>query len=277
MGFDWGGAASFVAGGPIGYGAYRAIKGTGSSTVDQVPLETPEQAAARKGLLNFAQTGTYGNYTAGTPYEGSLGDFGISALEQSGLDFLGGRTGSGDATLNDLLTTDKYDPLKQGGVYDQLRGRIQRGTREATDAYKRSSAFSGNLYSTDANRGLADVQARGAENEAVTMASLFDNYVGRKLSAAPVQEGIIRGRTQDAFTYGGLPRSLNNQEAQAQYAEFQRQRGEKQGQIGALSSVAGQNANFGVPSVSIPNDNPWMSVMNLLAQFGGKAVGTAMA
>lgn len=223
-----------------------------------------QQKAAMEGLLNFSSTGRLGDYQAGEAYTGSLGDFALSGLEQSGLDLLQGRLGSQDATMYDLLNTDKYDPLKTGGVYDQLRGRIQRGTREATDEYKRSSAYMGNLYSTDAQRGLADIQARGAETEAVTMANLYDNYVQRRLNAAPVMEEMTRGRISDAFAYGQVPRNLKTAEAQSKYGEFQRQRQEKAGRVDALKAVMG-----GPIMQQQPASNPWTSVLNALGQFGG--------
>lgn len=280
MGFGFGDIASFAAGGPIGYGIYKAATGGGSSDVTQVPLETPEQAAARKGLLDFATTGTYGNYTAGLPYNGSLGDFGMTALEQAGQNQVAGRLGESQSlssgsnqVLNDLLSTDKYNPLNNEGVYAGLSGKIDRTTREASDALKRNSGFAGSLYSTSTIRGLGEVASRGAENKAATLASLYDNYIGRKVAAAPVADSIARGDVADAYSYGALPRNLNTAKDQAAYAEFQRQQQGKQGQLTALSSVAGKDANFGVPTVSVPNANPWMDVMSLLAQFGGKAAG----
>lgn len=292
MGFGLGDLGASVVGGPIGYAAYQAVKGGGSTSVSQVPLETPEQKEARSGLLNFANTGSVGNYTAGTPYTGSLGDFGLSALETSGLNNVAGRLTSGPSSLStmgtdalkDLLTTDKYNPLNQNGMIAGLTGAIDYNTNLATNAAKRSAGYSGNLYSTDAVRNLGNVQAQGANTKATTLAGLYQNYVGQKLGAIPQafaadQQNFdqARAKTADAFTYGGVQRSLNTAKDQADYAEFQRQRQEKQGQVSALTSVASNNTPFGVPSVSVPNANPWMDVMNLLAQFGGKAAGTAIA
>jgi len=288
MGFDWGGVAAGVIGGPIGYGAYRAMKGAGSTDVSQIPLMDPAQAAARSEMLDFSRTGKLGNYTAGTPYEGSFGDFGISALEQGGLNRIsanatagpGDQFSMGSDVLRELLTTDKYNPLNNEGVYAGLSGKIDRTTREASDALKRNAGFGGSLYSTSTIRGLGDVASRGAETKAATLASLYDNYVGRKIGGINTAFGAQaqldqKGQTQlnNEFTYGSIPRQLKTAEDQAKYAEFQRQRQEKQAQVTASSNLAGSNVPFGVPSVSVPNANPWMDVMSLLAQFGGKAAG----
>lgn len=285
-------AAVAVGGGSIlasGVGSYFGSKGKGSSQIDLSMLESPEQRAARSGLLDFARTGKFGNYSAGDAYGGSFGDFGMSALETSATGQLGDRLGQGpgemfglgDQALRDLLTTEKYNPLNNEGVYSGLSGVIDRGTRDAGNALKRSSAFGGSLYSTDTVRGLGDVEARGAEAKSATMASLFDNYIGRKVGgistafgANQQAEDIKRGRLSDAFQYGGLQRNLNTAKDQAFYNDFLRQRQEKGQQIGALTNVANKDSQFGVPSVSVPKEDPWARIMGLLAQFGGKAAGS---
>src|SRR5437867_3230249 len=101
MGFGWQDALATAAGGPLGYGIYQAVKGNGSTTVDQVPLETPEEHQARQGLLGFANTGKFGNYSAGDPYAGSFGDFGMSALENSAQGQVTNRLGSKDFGIGD--------------------------------------------------------------------------------------------------------------------------------------------------------------------------------
>lgn len=283
----WGGVAIGV--GTLGSAALGYFGNKGSSDASQVPLETAEQGEARRGLLEFGKTGSYGNYTAGTPYSGSLGDFGLSALERGGLDRITANASAGPGeqftmgsdVLRDLLTTDKYNPLNNEGVYAGLSGKIDRTTRDASDALKRNAGFGGSLYSSSTIRSLGDVASRGAETKAATLASLYDNYVGRKLggvnTAFGAQEQLDqKGQQQlsNEFTFGALPRNLKTAEDQANYAEFQRQRQEKQGQISAVSSVAGSNTNFGVPNVSIPKDDPWTDVLGLLAQFGGQYLGS---
>src|SRR3990167_6703954 len=55
---------------------------------EQVPLETPEQRAARQALLGFAQTGKFGDFKAGEEQNLGYGDFGPTGLEQTGLSSL---------------------------------------------------------------------------------------------------------------------------------------------------------------------------------------------
>lgn len=262
---------SAVVGGAASY--FGSKKG---SSVKQEPLETPEQREARRGLTDFARTGTYGGYTAGTPYTGALGDFAMTSLETAGQGALGQRLNGSDMgsqTLKDLLMTDKYNPLNQEGVYSGLSGVIDRTTREASDSFKRSASFGGRLYSTDTMRNLGQIQARGAETKAATLASLYDNYIGRKTGAIPQAIAANDSAIADAYQYGGLPRTLSTAKDQAEYSEFQRQRQEQQGQIAALSSAAGSSSNFGVPSVTVPKADPWANIAGLLAQFGGSYLG----
>jgi hypothetical protein len=288
MGFDWGGLGAGISGGPLGYGIYKAATSGGSTDVSQIPLMDPAQAEARSGLLSFAKSGSYGGYTAGTPYTGSLGDFGVSALEQGGLNRIGANANAGPGenytmgadVLKELLTTDKYNPLNNEGVYSGLSGTIDRATREASDALKRNAGYGGSLYSTSTIRNLGQVAARGAETKANTLANMYQQYVGQKLGGVNTalsydqqQQASKQQQLQNEMTYGGLPRTLNTAKDQADYAEFQRQQQEKQGQVTALTNLAGSNVPFGVPNVSIPNANPWLDVMNLLAGFGGKVVG----
>lgn len=282
--------ATTVAAGTAAYGAYTA---GGDEKVGQVPLETPEQRDARLGLTDFARTGTYGNYTAGTPYTGSLGNFAMTALESGAQNKLLSRLNSpgmdpnmqlSDQVLQDLLGSDKYNPLKPGGVYDSVTGGIDRATAEAQRGLKRASAFGGSLFSTDTIRGLGDIQGKAVDTKANTMANLFQNYIGQKLGAVPLgyqaalqKDTTARQNITDAYTYGGLPRTLSNAADQAKYTEFQRQRAEQQQQIQALTAAAGSSSNFGVPEVSIPKNDPWMDIASLLAQFGGSYAGRQAA
>ena len=281
-------AVAIGGGAALGTGLATAFGGK-KGKAEQVPLETAEQRAARQGLLDFARTGTYGNYNAGTPYGGSLGDFGLSTLEQAGLDrvsanFNGGRGAlfdSGSQVLQDLLNTDKYNPLNNEGAVQGLTGAIDYNTKKAVTAAKRNAGYAGNLYSSDAVRTLGDVEAQGANAKGVTLANLYQSYLGQKFGAAPAAfnaqaqaDAQDQQRLQDMFTLGSIPRNLKNAEAQANYSEFQRQRTEQSHQIDALSATAGTPSNFGVPSVSVPQENPWMDVLGLLAQFGGKYYGS---
>lgn len=324
----------------------RAFSGNGSEKVQQVPLETPEQRAARQKLLDAAKSGGFGDvqfgsaidgYTPGAPlqgftpgsafqgfnagqeYGGALGNYDLSGLESSGLGKVMAALKSGNPALfdtgsnalTDLLNPNsRFDPYSANGEYSPFSTAVDRNTRESMDAVKRNAAFSGNLYSTNTLRSQGDVLDRANTTKASKLAELFTNYTNQKVNAIPMAfqaaqtgENINRNRTADAFTYGGLPRTLADQAAKDRYGEFQRARGEsytdlnrRNAELGTdatrirdeqttdanrrrqeqllplnlFSSIAGQNSNFGVPEVSIPRSNPYMDLLQSIIGGGSR-------
>lgn len=263
------------------------------TTVTQEALRTPEQQAAQKALLQFGETGSYGGYTAGQQYGGPFGNFEMSDLERFSQSRLTDLLSSGaprsfalgESALEDLLTTDKYDPLKSGGAYDLMQGTMDRQIRDATTAAKRNAAYQGNLYSSDAVRQLGDVQAKGVEAKNSLLGSLYQNYIGQRLSAIPqalgagtASEEMALNRINAGYSAGALPRNLNTAKAQAEYQDFLRQRAEKQGQLTTLSGLSSSNANWGVPSLTLPGQSGWEKLLDIGAKIlpsAFKAMGGA--
>ena len=60
----------------------------GKKKTSQVPLETPEQRAARKKLMGFADTGQFGDFKAGEEVPLGYGDYGVTGYETQGLSSL---------------------------------------------------------------------------------------------------------------------------------------------------------------------------------------------
>lgn len=278
------GAAGWATG---GLSEIARLLGTDPTTVTQEPLRTPEQLAAQKKLLDFGNTGVLGDYTAGTPYSGSFGDFNLSDLEklsQSNLTNLltSGMPASftqGQNALSDLLTTEKYNPLQSGGAYDLMTGTLDRQIRDATTAAKRDAAYTGNLYSSDAIRKLGDVQAKGQEAKGSLLGSLYQNYIQQKLGAIPqafnaaqVGEGINLNRINAGYTAGALPRNLATAKDQATYQDFVRRQSEKGGQLSAISNLANANAPYGTPSLTLPGTSGWETLLNLGAKIAPYAL-----
>jgi hypothetical protein len=191
-------------------------------TQSQVPLETAEQAGARKLLYDFAKSGAFGDFKAGQEQNLGYGDFGVTGTEQQGLSQLQQLLSSGipeqfqmgDEALRSLLGAG------QGGIqaqFDPFKTQIERQIRESTDAAKRESGYLGNLYSTDAVRRVGDVQARGNETLTSQLAELTNQALNRQLQAVPLayqsgqaRENINLGRIGASQQYGGLTRQLND-------------------------------------------------------------------
>lgn len=277
-----GGIASGFGGGISGlFGLADALKAK-QGTQTQVPLETPEQKAAREKLLGFANTGTFGNFTAGQDLNLGYGDYNPTAIENQGLSSLQGLLNAGipsqfnlgDQALQDLLSTS---PDQINAQFEPFKAQVQRSINESNTALKRGAGFAGNLYSTDTIRNLGDIQARGNETLAAQLAGLTNEALNRRLQAIPLayqsgqaQENIAQNRLASAFNYGGLVRQLNDAKIKARDAELLRRRSELGLPIDAAKTVAGQNANFGIPSIPYQQPSPLMDILGLVANLGGR-------
>jgi hypothetical protein len=258
----------------------------GNGKQEQVPLETFEQGEARRRLLDFADTGRFGQFRAGEDVPLGYGDYGITGIEQQGQDALQNMLNSGiskqysvgDAALADYLKTDPTDVSAQ---FDPFNNQVNRQIADSERALKRSAGALGNLYSTDTIRGLGDIQARGNETKASQLASLTDNALNRRLQAIPLayqsaeaQQSAQLRQIDASQNYGALTRQLNDASIKARDAELLRRRNELQLPIQAATAVAGQQANFGVPSIQT---NPYGDLLGLAGQIGGQYLANKQA
>jgi hypothetical protein len=269
----WGGVA-------IGAGAIGSavIGNMGKKKQSQVPLETPEQAAARRKLMGFADTGKFGDFTAGAEVPLGYGDYGMTGIEGQGQSALQdllnqglpSQYAAGDNALMDFLKTDPADVSAQ---YDPFKTQVERQIADSNRALKRNAGFAGNLYSTDTIRGLGDIQARGNETLTSQLASLTDSSLNRRLQAIPLayqsgagQQEAKLNQINASQQYGSLTRQLNDASIKARDAELLRRRQELQLPIQSAQTVAGQTANYGVPSVQT---SPYGDLLGLVGQIGG--------
>lgn len=267
----------------VAVGAGTAVGGIASNMLgkkktSQVPLETAEQRAARQKLMGFADTGNFGDFTAGADVPLGYGDYGITGPESQGLTKLQellnaglpAQYAQGDAALADYLKTDPTDVSAQ---FDPFKQQTQRQIAESDRALKRNAGFAGNLYSTDTIRGLGDIQARGNETLTSQLASLTDSALNRRLQAIPLayqsgeaQQSAKLQQIGASQQYGDLTRRLNDASIKARDAELLRRRQELQLPIEAAKTVAGGQSNFGVPSIET---SPYGDLLGMVGQIGG--------
>lgn len=255
----------------------------GKKKTKQVPLETPEQRAARQKLMGFADTGKFGEFQAGAEVPLGYGDYGVTGTEQQGLSQLeqllsGGipkQYQMGDAALADYLATDPMDVSAQ---YDPFKATVNRQIKESDRALKRNAGVMGNLYSTDTIRQLGDIQARGNETLTSQLANLTNESLNRRLQAIPLayqsaeaQQNAALRNIDASQRYGALTRQLNDASIKARDAELLRRRQELQLPIQAAQTVAGQGSNFGVPSIET---SPYSSLLNMVGMIGGSYFGS---
>ena len=253
-------------------------------SANQVPMETPEQTAARNQLWNFAQTGQWGDFKAGAEVPLGYGDFNATGLEQAGQSKLAGLMGSipeqyrlGDDALRDFLSTD---PRNVSAMFDPFSQQVDRQTAESERALKRSAGFAGGLYSTDTIRRLGDLQARAGETKTMELARLTDSALNRRLSAVPLayqsaesQDQAQMQRVAASQQYGSLTRQLNDASIKARDAELMRRRQELQLPLQAAQAVMGSTPNYGVPGVQV---SPYQDLLNMVGQVGGQYLGNEL-
>jgi hypothetical protein len=232
--------------------------------------------------MGFANTGKFGDFTAGADAGVKFGDYNMTGAETTGLSELQKLLTSGIPDQfrmgNDALASIlNPDPNYVQSQFDPFKTQVQRQIADSTKEAKRNAGYAGNLYSTDAIKRLGDVQARGNETLTSELARLTDSALNRRAAAIPLayqagqaQEGINLGRIGASQTYGALPRTLNNAGVAEKNAELLRRRNELLLPINAASTVAGQNANFGVPSVTVQNPNPMLDLLTAIIGGGSK-------
>lgn len=245
----------------------------------QGPLETPEQTIARQKLLEFANTGKWGDFTAGEEIPLGYGDYNVTGIEQQGLSQLermlsGGQASQyrmGDAALSDYLATDPTDVSAQ---FNPFKQQVERQTKESERALRRSAGVTGNLYSTDQIRNLGDIKARSNETLTAQLANLTDQALNRRLQAIPLayqsaesQQNAALQKIGASQEYGGLTRMLNDSAIKIRDAELLRRRQELGMPIDAAKSVLASNTDFGVKSV---DSSPYAALLNMIGQIGGQ-------
>lgn len=256
--------------------------GGGGGGAKQVPLETKEQRDARRLLLSFAETGRFGDFEAGAEVPVGLGDYRMTDMEGEGLTGLQSLLRSGipdkyrltDDALRDVLDTSPEAIERQ---FQPFRAQTERQMRDAGTALKRNLSYAGDLYSTDAGRQFADLEARGNETLSAEMARLTNAALDRRLQAVPLalqserdKEATAMGRVDASQTYGSLTRRLNDASIKARDAELLRRRQELLLPIDAASAVVNAPVQFGVPSVET---SPYQDLLAMVGQLGGTALG----
>lgn len=248
-------------------------------TASNQPFLTDAQRRAQKIAGDFAETGQFtGGRTVGENVGVGGGDFGVTGSERTGLTRLQDLLDSGipesfqlgEGALQDFLQTS---PQAIESQFQPFLDQQARAKGESIDALKRNAAFTGNLFSTDTIQGLGDVEARFNETAASKLAALIDSERTRRLSAATASIGAgqarqgaelgLVGASQD---FGGLTRQLNDAEIRRRDEEILRRRSEALLPINTAVSLAGQRAEFGVPSVTV---SPFQELISGL----GKSVG----
>lgn len=256
-------------------------------TVRNDPLQTPEQAAASRFLLDFMKTGKLGDFNLGEEYKGSLGDFNPTDIENASMGRLssylaGGRPGiydTGEKTLQDLLG-EKFDPYSATGEFAPFKADLERNLAEGAGRIKANAAFSGNLYSKNTGKQMGLLEERGQNALQGKLAQLYTDYVNRKASLAPqalnfatTKNALDLAPIEAGLSYGGFTRNLKNQGSSAMLSDYLRRRSEMLMPIQAAGTILGSPVQFGPSEVSTYTPSPWMDLLKTGLNLGTTYLG----
>ncbi len=234
--------------------------------VSQEALETPEQTAARKKLLEFADTA--GSYT------GPMGEYGLSDLEKTAQAktkslLEGGNPETLDAAKREVMSIlqpgGAYDPNAEGGMYAPMKKQILQEAKGQEDVINRQAAISGDLYSKDIVQNKRILGENTSNTLSGILANLSENYANRRVTAANTAAGIAGqeesmnlGRINAAEQMGGIERMLKDAQIKADYSEWVRTRGEK---LDTLSRVLGSTPPTGVKNMPVYSNGSWDALL----------------
>ncbi len=257
-------------------------KGEDASLQDQ---RTPQQLEAAGILQSLGTTGTGAGITLGEKFEGSLGDFESTDIEQAGLRRLLESTGArpdlskARSTFESLADTtfDPDDPRTGFGAFKKL---ALRESQAGQDVLNREAAITGSRFGTGIQRRkreLGDITSERLQNR---LADLFTQSRQTQLAGATglaglaaQEQGQERAGIEQALRLGGRERELKTQEARAKFNEFNRQRAETLGRIDLLRGEANRNPMLGISSIP-GSPSPFSQLINSVLGSAGDEFGS---
>lgn len=242
-------------------------------TVRQEALLTPQQQQMQALLAQLGGTGSAGGITLGQGYDGSLGNFDMSGMEDLAnnklLALLSG--GANDQARNTLagLTDTRFNPDDPSSGFSAFQRQLARSGQEGLDAINRDAAITGDRFSSSLGRQKVDLAERQNDILASQLAGLYNTQQDRAMSAAGMLEGLDQNRIGAGFQYGGLERLLKNAEAQAKMGEWQRARSEKLGQFDVAKNLLGQQFQWGVKEITKKSPSTFGAMMGEIMPMVG--------
>lgn len=246
-------------------------------------LRTPEQIQATQLLSQLGSTGSAAGINLGEAYTGSLGSFDPTQLEQMGLSQLFSQSPtntalSGAQDVFTKLSGAAFDP----SVLDPFVKAAKRQGAEANDVLNRESAITGNRFGTQILGEKAKLSENVQNSIQQKLAELFLNQQNVSMQGAQglanvgqLQQQNQQTNLQNLFQLGSLQRELANQEAQAKFNEFNRQRGETLGRVDLLTQAAERNPYLGISSIP-GSPSPFSSLINSVLGSAGQTIGAGL-
>lgn len=245
-------------------------------------ISTPQQKASQALLQQLAMSGSGGGINLGEAYTGSLGDYNLTeGTKQANANlaslFNGQDITKARETYTNLADT-KFDPSDPSTGYAAFQRALAKSGKEAGDVINREAAVTGSRFGTQIQGTKQDLAENLANQSAIKLAELYQNSRYSQLAGAQGLQGIASDQASLATQIAqqeDYVRQLKNQEAQAKYSEYQRQRWETLSRINLLQTEANRNPLLGITQYG--ETSPWSELVNSVLGDVGTAVGGAIS
>jgi hypothetical protein len=241
-------------------------------------ITTPQAKAAQQFLQQLYSSGSAGGINLGEAYGGSLGNYNLTGGEQDAYSQLAGLFNGQDITkareTYTNLADTKFDPSDPSSGYAAYSRALAKEQGEANDVINREGAITGTRFGSRILNTKQDMAENFQNQRAVKLAELYQNSRASQLAGAQGLQGLVGTQANLAnqqASMAGLERELMNQEAQAKYSEFQRQRGETLSRIDLAGTEASRNPLLGVTQYG--ESSPWSGLINSVLGAAGTAIG----
>jgi len=250
----------------IASSVYGMVKGgnKGGGGVSETPDKEKWQLELGNQLKDWASK-YISSYVPGEAYTGKMVSATPTGEESKGLSYLNSFMNKGFGNMGQLAEqelkntlTNKYDPYNSA-YYQSMRTGQQAELQDSIDVMRRGQGSRGTYFQDTSMREENKLRERGTNYLNQLLGNMAENERARRFSAVEpamgiekYQSGLDLEKAKAGLGYGSLQRTLENQDLEAKYNEFKRQRGELTKPLDVASSLFGSNMNYSVKDYQPP-------------------------
>lgn len=253
-------------------------KKSGGETVTADEMLTADQKAVGGGLSSWIQQ-FLSAYQPGKDYTGAF-TAGTTDIEKTGLEQL--ETLMGAPATGDLFAAGKQQILDTlGGKYADVNASpyikamvnlSKQNLGDLINTSRRGAGARGSYFSRGAMQDENTLNERTLNALNAVVGEFMNTERGRQFQAAPIAQSMDQygnltaplAKIQASQSLGGLERTIEQADLEAQYADFKRQQEELSAVPGQAQSFYGQNVPYGLKSVTMPTTQENTSLGNIL-------------
>lgn len=248
-------------------------------TINPLDSYTPEQRQAIQILQSIANTGSGGGINLGEAYGGSLGNYNLTDLEKQSQQSLSQSLSGNNpyqkqaAGVYSDLANSSFNPTDPSSGFAAFSRQVARSTNQANDVLNREGAITGGRFGTGILKQKADLAFQQSDSLQSALAQLFQQSQSNRLAGANGLQSLFSQQQNSANSpLLSLQRDLMNQQAQAQYSEYQRQQNDKNQRLQLLQNTT----QLGLAPYSVSSPSLFSQLLNVGLGAAGTAAGAAI-